>query len=379
MTPSTITSHIPHMLRALIIIYVAQTARACSPDRWFDTCALPCTRALVEEGRLAATRGGIAVVTWADRNYVPMLTQHWLPRVEAAGFGALVVAADESTVQAARQAGARAVLLAPTPPGSLGTECPLGSHGTGECMRRYHLFSYTKLSVPRCLVEAGLEVLALDADAFLTGDVVALARASGAHVATIMDSQSSYRGFGELSYQGEDSWGLPFAMRRSLGGGGARLGHCLGVAFFRGPAAAALLLRTQHTFIAVATAWWWGNASSASHLPWAAQPTRTLVQRAFAWELASWMRETRHRASLDDLRDAFRRARSSCDAQVVSMPAAGSLPALRVAYLPHDGTVEPADLNQRWCRRVSCANASWVVHCFGTVVEKMECAHKNTE
>ena len=204
-------------LMRVIQLWLCGRATCCVPSRWFDTCALPCTAGLVAIGRRASSNGGIVVVTWADESYIPMLQDHWFPRMRAAGLGAIVVAGDENTAHAARRAGAHPVLLAPVPAGSLSVECPLGSHGTGECMRRYHMFAYTKLSVPRCLVAHGMEVLAMDADAIMTGDLVGLARSSNAHVATIMDGQDLYTSPLELAYTGGASWGLPFPMRRSIG------------------------------------------------------------------------------------------------------------------------------------------------------------------
>lgn len=109
-------------------------------------------------------------------------------------------------------------------------------------------------------------------------------------------------------------------------------------------------------------------------MPWAEVPTRTLIQRTFAWELTAWMREASHLTTLDDLRIAFQRARSSCSPQTTVVPPSKHLPELRVAYLPYDGSVEPAHEEHRWCLRVACANASWVTHCFGTMAHKMECA-----
>ena len=251
---------------SLLAVACIGVASCCTPSRWFDTCALPCTDALVAEGR-AAARGNTVALTWADHAYAPMLARHWLPNVMAAGLGALVVAADEATAQVARSSGARAVVLAPLPNGTLDVDCPLGSHGTGLCMRRYHMFAYTKLSVPRCLVAHGLEVLALDADAMVTADLLGLARSADANVATIMDGQYLHPRPGEHSYLGPSTWGLPVGMRRSIGGAGARLGHCLGVAHFRGPPAAALLERTQRTFIRIMAAWWWdANATGTNRL-----------------------------------------------------------------------------------------------------------------
>ena len=137
------------------------------------------------------------------------------------------------------------------------------------------------------------------------------------------------------------------------------------------------LERTQRTFISVMTAWWWDNSTHqavASMLPWASTSSRTLIQQAFAWELATWMRDAGHMDSLRDMQTAFQSARGSCRPQTVAIPAFGDLPTLRIAYLPHDGTVAPLKKEHRWCLRVSCANTSWVTHCFGTMDEKMACA-----
>jgi len=262
------------------------------------------------------------------------------------------------------------VPIAPVPDGFLDARCS-GSHGNGDCMRRYHTIAYTKLSVSRCLVQHGIDVVIMDVDALVTGNLTQLVSAQGADVLTIMDDQSPWtrRSPPEHSYSGPFTWGLPFRARRAIGGPGARTGHCLAVAYFRScESAERLLSGAQQTFVRVFAQWWLGANESGS-FQWAEKPRRTLLQQSFAWALA----ETIGEAGYDELRVAFTEARSACEPTTAYVRlVGGSAESLRVGYLPHNASFEPGA--GRWCRNVACANSTWVKHCFGTSDEKLECA-----
>ena len=194
------------------------------------------------------------------------------------------------------------------------------------------------------------------------------------------------------------TWGLPWRPQQlgrrgdeAVGGPGARLGQCLGLAYFRGARAGAdsaapaalLLARVERVYVDVMLAWWWPDylgPGTAEHdgrqLPaWAGYLERTLIQKSFAWGLASWMVDAGQAGAIAALRSAFEEARGSCEPQAVTLRAEprARLPSLRVAYLPYDGTVPPPAETRRWCLNVACANASWVRHCFGSFSEKMAC------
>lgn len=60
------------------------------------------------------------------------------------------------------------------PTGTFNITCESGSHSTGACLRRYHFIAFTKLAVPQCLTAHGINVVALDTDAAVTGDLLTL-------------------------------------------------------------------------------------------------------------------------------------------------------------------------------------------------------------
>ena len=341
--------------------YAACVHAACDTKEWAATCAIPCTDALLDAARARRRHGEPLFVTWVDAGNVQLFKDHWRPRAVGRNASFIVVAADEPT--AAEVYPTPAVVIDPLPRQFLEANCT-GSRGAGDCMRRYHVIAYTKLSVSRCLVAHGMSVVIMDVDAFITGDLKQLIARADADVLTIMDDQRhrSRKVPLEHYYAGEKRWGIPVYARYAAGGPGARTGHCLAVAFFGSSAAVEKLLAyAQGVFADVFTAWWAG-AALPDGLPWAATPQRTLLQQSFAWALAS----TVGGDGVAALHTLFDATKSSCE------PVVQLIGGLRLGYMPYDDAFDPGA--DRWCRNVACNHSTWVVHCFGTAAEKTECA-----